>query len=98
MLQARRAASELSPSLMTSLLKIIERLARHIEDIRHPEALACSLWLIGQYADDQEVAIEPSVTSKIADWAPDALRKMAKRFLNEACLPILPSDVFLTLQ
>lgn len=62
---------------------IIERLAYKIDEIRHPQARACLLWLVGQYAavDDGE----KTVVEGVKDWAPDVLRKVAKTFREEAC-------------
>lgn len=73
-------------NLLKTLHKIIGRLAYHIEKIHHPDALACALWLIGQYAGEQDASTtEASVVSGVANWAPDVLRKMAKGFSNEVC-------------
>ncbi|KAK7043657.1 AP-3 complex subunit beta [Paramarasmius palmivorus] len=62
-------------------LKIISQLARKIDDIRHPTARACIIWLVGQYAaSDEPSPGPPGITS----WAPDVLRKTAKTFGQEA--------------
>jgi AP-3 complex subunit beta len=58
-------------------LAIISHLARRIDDIRHSQARACVLWLVGQYSE-----IDTNGEG-IADWAPDVLRKTAKTFGNE---------------
>lgn len=62
-------------------MAIISRLARNIDDIRHTSARACIVWLVGQYAGTGEVL---SRLRKVADWAPDVLRKLAKTFKEEA--------------
>jgi AP-3 complex subunit beta len=58
-------------------LAIISHLARRIDDIRHSQARACVLWLVGQYSEMDTNG------EGIADWAPDVLRKTAKTFGNE---------------
>ncbi|EIW57778.1 uncharacterized protein TRAVEDRAFT_169778 [Trametes versicolor FP-101664 SS1] len=79
------AAGGLPPQTF-SPLEIISRLARRIDDIRHPKARACVVWLVGQYAVSPAPA-ENGTTSAgpegIAPWAPDVLRKMAKSFIQE---------------
>ncbi|KAH9855187.1 armadillo-type protein [Lenzites betulinus] len=79
------AAGGLPPQIF-SPLEIISRLARRIDDIRHPKARACVVWLVGQYAASPAPA-ENGTTSAgpegIAPWAPDVLRKMAKSFIQE---------------
>lgn len=71
-------------SLSQSPLSIIAHLARRIDDIKHAQARACVVWLVGQYGGAEEksaVGLEG-----IADWAPDVLRKLAKSFGTEAPL------------
>lgn len=68
--------------LSQSPLVIISQLARKIDGIRHPQARACVVWLVGQYAGSEEGT--PSRLEGVADWAPDVLRKMAKSFSQEA--------------
>ncbi|KAF9472124.1 hypothetical protein BDN70DRAFT_887352 [Pholiota conissans] len=72
-------------SLSQSPLSIIAHLARRIDDIRHAQARACVIWLVGQYAgaEEKSSAVGPE---GIADWAPDVLRKLAKSFGAEASL------------
>ena len=65
-----------------SPLTIISQLARRIDDIKHPRARACVLWLAGQYCPTEG---ESTAIDGIADWAPDVLRKTAKTFDTEAC-------------
>lgn len=60
---------------------IIERLAYKVDEIRHPQARACLLWLVGQYAAANDG--EKTVVEGIKDWAPDVLRKVAKSFRDE---------------
>ncbi len=67
--------------LSQSPLVIISQLARKIDGIRHPQARACVVWLVGQYAASEEGT--PSRLEGVADWAPDVLRKMAKTFSQE---------------
>lgn len=68
-----------------SPLSIIAHLARRIDDIRHAQARACVIWLVGQYAgsDAKTTNIGPE---GMADWAPDVLRKMAHSFGAEDSL------------
>jgi AP-3 complex subunit beta len=61
-------------------LSIIAQLARRIDDIRHPHARACVLWLVGQYG---KVAGAGTTVDGVADWAPDVLRKAARSFKAE---------------
>ncbi|KIK25074.1 hypothetical protein PISMIDRAFT_643263 [Pisolithus microcarpus 441] len=60
-------------------LKIITQLAHRIDDIKHPRARACVIWLTGQYCPSGA----GTVIDGIADWAPDVLRKAAKSFIAE---------------
>jgi len=69
-----------SSSSTHSPLSIIAHLARRIDEIHHPKARACVVWLVGQYAG---VGVG-SEGSQVADWAPDVLRKLAKSFGTEA--------------
>jgi AP-3 complex subunit beta len=68
-----------STSRETALL-IIARLARKIDDIKHAQARACVIWLVGQYAASDDPSSGPE---GIAEWAPDVLRKTAKTFGRE---------------
>jgi AP-3 complex subunit beta len=69
-------------------LAIILHLARRIDDVRHSQARACVLWLVGQFSEAESkesgggVAVGPE---GIAGWAPDVLRKVAKTFSQEVC-------------
>lgn len=72
-----------STSVAQAPLSIIAQLARRIDDIRHPHARACVLWLVGQYGS---VPGTGTVVEGVADWAPDVLRKAARSFNTEASL------------
>ncbi|KAI5121230.1 hypothetical protein M0805_007237 [Coniferiporia weirii] len=78
-----------SASPAHSPLAIIADLAGRIDEIKHPSARACVIWLVGQYAapvmdergnSDSGDGVLPGV----AWWAPDVLRKVAKTFPSEA--------------
>ena len=62
-------------------LTIVERLAYRINEIRHPQARACIVWLVGQYAADDS---PNAVVEGVVPWAPDVFRKIAKSFRDEA--------------
>lgn len=62
-------------------LTIVERLAYRIDEIRHAQARACILWLVGQYAADDS---PNAVVEGVVPWAPDVFRKIAKSFRDEA--------------
>lgn len=84
------SAITLSSRDETPALTIIDQLARRIDDIRHSEARACVLWLVGQYAEiglDSKGA--PDGIEGIVAWAPDVLRKAAKTFTQEVCLLVV---------
>ena len=69
---------------VTSPLSIIARLAWRIDEIRHPKARACVLWLVGQYApSDVQANGAGKGIEGIADWAPDVLRKSVKTFIEQ---------------
>jgi AP-3 complex subunit beta len=67
----------------TSAFTIIERLAYHIEEMRHPQARACVIWLVGQYAEDGSPKAPGMGIEGVAGWAPDVLRRTAKSFREE---------------
>ncbi|KAH7912022.1 adaptin N terminal region-domain-containing protein [Hygrophoropsis aurantiaca] len=80
LVQNQLLSGTLAPaSSSQSPIIIISQLARRIDDIRHPQAKACVLWLVGQYSPAQG----GTVIDGIADWAPDLLRKAAKTFNQE---------------
>ncbi|EAU85554.2 beta-NAP protein [Coprinopsis cinerea okayama7 len=62
-------------------LSIVNHLARKFDDIKHAEARACIVWLVGQYAAAGEGGTNG--IDGIVDWAPDVLRKGAKSFASE---------------
>jgi AP-3 complex subunit beta len=67
-----------------SPLSIISKLAYRIDDIQHPHARACVLWLVGQYAaTSATTGSAAGVPDGVASWAPDVLRKAAKSFSQE---------------
>lgn len=66
-------------------MAIISRLAYRIEEIRHPKARACVLWLVGQYASIDAGTEAKLGPEGIAEWAPDVLRKAAGFFTKEVC-------------
>ncbi|KAI0749854.1 adaptin N terminal region-domain-containing protein [Daedaleopsis nitida] len=76
------------PAHSFSPLEIIARLARRLDEIRHPKARACVLWLVGQYAASPAGSDAPNGAvhvgpENIAQWAPDVLRKTARSFAQE---------------
>ncbi|KAG8213201.1 adaptin N terminal region-domain-containing protein [Butyriboletus roseoflavus] len=76
----------IGPSALASSqspLTIISLLARRIDDIKHPQARACVLWLVGQYSAAPGIN---SVIEGVADWAPDVLRRSSKSFNTEGLL------------
>lgn len=73
-------------SSMQPPLAIIAHLARRIDDIRHSQARACVLWLVGQYSEVQSKGMSDSLDG-VVEWAPDVLRKVAKTFNQEVSNP-----------
>ncbi|KAF9565363.1 hypothetical protein CPC08DRAFT_784525 [Agrocybe pediades] len=88
--------SGMTPALPAaqSPLSIIAHLARRIDDIKHAQARACVVWLVGQYAGSEAETSASTATAGmsagcpegIAPWAPDVLRKLAKSFASESKL------------
>ncbi|KAF8433374.1 adaptin N terminal region-domain-containing protein [Boletus edulis BED1] len=72
-----------APVSSQSPLSIIFHLARRVDDIKHPQARACVLWLVGQYSAAPGAS---TVIEGVADWAPDVLRKISKSFNTEGSL------------
>ncbi|THH13958.1 hypothetical protein EUX98_g9663 [Antrodiella citrinella] len=71
-----------------SPMAIISLLAYRIDEIHHPKARACVIWLVGQYAAaapnaENGAVPRPSGIEGVATWAPDVLRKAATSFANE---------------
>ena len=80
------------PPHVFSPLEIIARLARRLDEIRHPKARACVLWLVGQYAAAPADATNGTSAAGagpegLAPWAPDVLRRAAKSFGQEVRQP-----------
>ena len=74
-------------SSSSKALRIISRLAYKFDEVRHPSARACILWLVGQYAGRTETSVNPMTGIEgVADWAPDTLRKAAKNFSREVSI------------
>jgi AP-3 complex subunit beta len=71
----------------SSATSVISRFAYRIENIRHPQAKACALWLVGQYSPDPNLE-SVGGPDGVANWAPDVLRKCAKSFGNEVSCQI----------
>lgn len=73
---------------------IISKLAYRIDDIRHPKARACVLWLVGQHAGTDSLPVENGVQrigpEGITPWAPDVLRKATITFAKEVSIHIYP--------
>lgn len=80
-----------APTSSQSPFTIISLLARRVDDIRHPQARACVLWLVGQYSAAPEIS---TIIEGVADWAPDVLRKISKSFNAE--VPATPSSHLLS--
>jgi AP-3 complex subunit beta len=75
----------LSASASQSPLSLVSKLAQRIEEIHHPQAKACVIWLVGQYAPDSSSSV-PGAPSNMASWAPDVLRRVTKSFLTEVSI------------
>ena len=67
------------PGTFPQSLTIISHLARRVNDLRHSQAKACVLWLVGQYSASPTDGGGDGVVA----WAPDVLRKSAKFFCQE---------------
>ncbi|RXW18134.1 hypothetical protein EST38_g7717 [Candolleomyces aberdarensis] len=85
-LQLSFSTSELYLPQQQTPLTIIARLAKQFDDIKHADARACVVWLVGQYSPTAPGNSKASAIDGVADWAPDLLRKCAKTFANEAPL------------
>ena len=71
-----------------SPVSIISRLAYRIDEIHHPQARACIIWLVGQYAEastNGDSGVVASGPEGIVSWAPDVLRKAAGSFKQDVC-------------
>ena len=73
-----------------SPVSIISRLAYRIDAIHHPQARACIIWLVGQYAaaPTDGTAATSLAPEGIEPWAPDVLRKSVRTFSKEVGLPL----------
>lgn len=72
----------------TAPLDIIAHLALRIDDIKHGQARASIVWLVGQYASSVDASL-PGLGSPpegLAPWAADVLLKLARSFAQEASL------------
>ncbi|KAG6812288.1 hypothetical protein H0H92_003597 [Tricholoma furcatifolium] len=81
LIQMQLSSSSNLPSTSQSPIMIVAQLARKIDDIRHAQARACVIWLVGQYAASEDKGPGPE---GVVEWAPDVLRKTAKTFSQEA--------------
>lgn len=70
---------------LTGTLNVVASLASHFDNITHPEARACILWMVGQYAraSGQGSTPMPESLQAIEPWVPDILRKAAKSFVSD---------------
>ncbi|KAF5327542.1 hypothetical protein D9619_004173 [Psilocybe cf. subviscida] len=87
----------------TAPLDIIAHLALRIDDIKHAQARASIVWLVGQYASSVDASSASSSFTSLpgvglgsppeglAPWAADVLRKLARSFATEASLVKLQS-------
>ncbi|KAG8815476.1 AP-3 complex subunit beta [Serendipita sp. 399] len=75
--------------------EIVASLAYQFDDVRHPRAKACVLWLVGQYAgananvkgsgagDVPSSSSSQQVVPGVENWAPDVLRRAVKSFVYD---------------
>ncbi|KAG8808969.1 AP-3 complex subunit beta, partial [Serendipita sp. 401] len=77
--------------------EIVASLAHQFDDVRHPRAKACVLWLVGQYAaasisttattatakDGVQAQAQIQVVPGVENWAPDVLRRAVKSFAHD---------------
>ncbi|KAI0029762.1 adaptin N terminal region-domain-containing protein [Vararia minispora EC-137] len=75
-----------APAASAPALAIVERLAHRLDEMRHPHARACVLWLVGQYAPDPARTGDGVVGEGVASWAPDVLRRAVRSFRDETAL------------
>lgn len=61
---------------ISSPVAVISLLARKFDLIRHQQARASVIWLVGQYAEDPN-------SKGIIEWAPDVLRRSVIPFTEE---------------
>lgn len=77
-----------------SPLSLISHLSRKIDDIKHAQARACVLWLVGQYAGTGREGAAATEGGGVAEWAPDVLRKGAKGFAHEVINTLPPRPIY----
>ena len=82
-LQSQAGLSPAPNSTTNSSLAIISDLAQRIDEIKHPAARACVVWLVGQYAAVTDGENVEGCPPGMAWWAPDVLRRVAKGFATE---------------
>ncbi|KAG8929188.1 AP-3 complex subunit beta [Tulasnella sp. 417] len=72
-------------SSLAGTVNVVASLASHFDNIGHPEARACILWMVGQYAraSGQGTTPMPESLQAIEPWVPDILRKAAKSFKSD---------------
>lgn len=60
---------------------MVASLASQFDNITHPEARACIIWMVGQYARvvDPKTPMPESLRA-VEPWVPDILRKAVKSF------------------
>ncbi|KAG8843464.1 AP-3 complex subunit beta, partial [Serendipita sp. 405] len=76
--------------------EIVASLAHQFDDVRHPRAKACVLWLVGQYAAaatsttattattaTAKDGVQIQVVPGVENWAPDVLRRAVKSFAHD---------------
>lgn len=89
LVQVRLATPQVGIGVGHSPLEIVAHLSRRIDDIKHPKARACVVWLVGQYASVEvgsETGRDVQSVGGIIPSAPDVLRKLAKSFTDESSL------------
>ncbi|KAG8973912.1 AP-3 complex subunit beta [Tulasnella sp. 425] len=76
---------QISLKTSTGTVNVVASLASHYDNISHPEARACILWMVGQYAraSDQRSTPMPESLQAIEPWVPDILRKGVKSFKSD---------------
>jgi AP-3 complex subunit beta len=96
LVQTQINPSGASSTLLDSPVSIVSKLAYRIDEIHHPQARACVVWLVGEYASAvppvQPNGLGTSTGSPggIALWAPDVLRRTARTFSEEVSTSLIP--------
>ncbi|KAG8846034.1 AP-3 complex subunit beta [Serendipita sp. 411] len=93
--------------------EIVASLAHQFDDVRHPRAKACVLWLVGQYAAaavattattattataKDGVQAQVQVVPGVENWAPDVLRRAVKSFAHDVSPPPLLSNCLVLIE